>query len=50
MSAFPEGHKRFDVVYTEVKRGGFTLKLTKQQVVVHLPAEAPVNGRSCREL
>lgn len=50
VSSLPKGYKWVDIVYAMVNTSGFTLKLMKYQVGVHLLTEGPVSGRSCTEL
>lgn len=50
MSSLPKGYKWVDIVYAMVNTSGFTLKLMKYRVGVHLLTEGPVSGRSCTEL
>ena len=50
VSALPRGYKWVDIVYTNVNKGRFTLKLIKYQVVAHLLTEVTVSGGSCRKL
>lgn len=50
MSYLPKGYKWVDIVYANANTSGFTLKLIKYQVGVHLLTEGPVSGRSYTEL
>lgn len=50
MSSSPKGYKWVDIVYANPNTSGFTMKLMKYQVGVHLLTEGPVSGRSCPEL
>ena len=45
MSSLPKGYKWVDIVYANANTSGFTLKLIKYQVGVHLLKEGPVSGR-----
>lgn len=50
VSSLPKGYKWVDIVYANTNTSGFTLKLMKYQVGVHLLTEALVSGRNCTEL
>lgn len=50
MSSLPNGYKWVDIVYANANTSGFTLKLMKYQVGVHLHTEGPVSGKGCPEL
>lgn len=50
VSSLPKGYKWVHIVYANTNTSGFTLKLMKYQVGVHLLTEALVSGRSCTEL